>query len=113
MKLLLDTHVFLGIADLGSARLPDEMLNAMTHASAKLYASVASLWEIAIKTRLGKLELWLHPAALVDLCTAASATILPIQAPHVPWSISSRNPERGIRSIASSWRRPTSSRCGS
>ena len=83
MKLLLDTHVFLAIADLGSVKLPDEMLSAMTHASAQLYVSVASLWEIAIKTRLGKLELGLHPAELIDLCTAASATILPIEAQHV------------------------------
>ncbi len=49
----------------------------------EFHVSVASLWEIAIKHRLGKLALSATPAVLPDLIEALGATLLSITAPHV------------------------------
>lgn len=59
MRTLLDTHAFLWFIN-GSDRLTDTARNHMVDLSNELVLSVASLWEIAIKTSIGKLEL-LHP----------------------------------------------------
>ena len=56
MKLRLDSHILLALA---LDRLPEvggEVDRLIQRDDAKLWASVASLWEIAIKTRLGKLD---------------------------------------------------------
>ncbi len=56
MKLLLDTHIFLWFisADL---RLPILFRDAITEPNNTIFLSVASLWEIIIKSNLGKLPL--------------------------------------------------------
>ncbi len=54
MRLLLDTHILLWL--MGSdTRLNVEARSLIRHA-AEVYVSSASVWEIAIKHRLGKLE---------------------------------------------------------
>ncbi len=56
MKILLDTNVFLwAITD--DARLRKAQRSAYSDAANDLYLSVASVWEILIKTGLGKLPL--------------------------------------------------------
>ena len=54
MRLLLDTHIFLWSV-LGSARLPKRAKAAIQDAE-EVFVSAASLWEIAIKRRLGRLD---------------------------------------------------------
>ena len=54
MRLLLDTHVFLW-AVTGSSRLAAAARSQISAAEA-VYVSAASIWEIAIKSRLGKIE---------------------------------------------------------
>jgi PIN domain nuclease of toxin-antitoxin system len=83
MRLLLDTHVFLALVELGSVTLPHRMLNVVSDEQTELVVSVASLWEIAIKERKGKLGIKIPLSALPDLCVAASASILPISSHHV------------------------------
>ena len=56
MKLLLDTHAFLWFAA-GDRRLGRGARQAMEHAEAELHISVASIWELAIKSSLGRLTL--------------------------------------------------------
>ncbi len=54
MRLLLDTHVFLwAITD--DPKLHREARSLLENAS-EVYVSAASIWEIAIKARLGKIE---------------------------------------------------------
>jgi PIN domain nuclease of toxin-antitoxin system len=53
--LLVDTHVLLWHL-LDDPRLPETTLDAVAEAPFAVYASTASLWEIAIKRALGKLE---------------------------------------------------------
>ena len=56
MRLLLDTHVFLWwIADDPRVSLPASKAIAMSEN--EVFLSVASAWEIVVKTRLGKLAL--------------------------------------------------------
>ena len=56
MRLLLDTHVFLWwIA--GDLRLSNKAVKVISEADNRLFLSAASGWEIAIKTKLGKLQI--------------------------------------------------------
>lgn len=54
MRLLLDTHLFIW-AVMDSAKLKPEVRQIILAAS-EVYVSSASIWEIAIKARLGKIE---------------------------------------------------------
>lgn len=56
MNYLLDTHIFLWWI-LDSPLFPQSLQPHFSDASNKLFFSVASGWEIAIKTQLGKLHL--------------------------------------------------------
>ncbi|MGA7876586.1 MAG: type II toxin-antitoxin system VapC family toxin [Desulfoferrobacter sp.] len=56
MRLLLDTHTFLWFI-VGDERLPQVARNMIADIANEVLLSVASLWEIAIKTSLGKLVL--------------------------------------------------------
>jgi PIN domain nuclease of toxin-antitoxin system len=78
MTLLLDTQIMLWWL-LGDARLRKETreLIASTHA----LVSVASVWEVAIKHRSGKLPV--DPVSFRDECLGAGATLLEIKDLHV------------------------------
>jgi len=56
MKYLLDTHVLLWLLQ-DDARLSEPSRRILFDRMSHKYVSVVSLWEIAIKTRIGKLEL--------------------------------------------------------
>ena len=56
MRILLDSHSFLWFIT-GDDRLSNRAKNLITDLSNPVLISVASLWEISIKTALGKLEL--------------------------------------------------------
>lgn len=62
MRLLLDTHAFLWFVA-GDARLSRRARRAMENEEAVLFLSAASVWEMAIKSSLGRLTL---PAPAVD-----------------------------------------------
>lgn len=71
MRLLLDTSVVVPIARLNPQNLDEKIRAAVFESSNVLHVSVVALWEIAIKTRLKKLEtrIALHdlPAYLTEL----------------------------------------------
>jgi PIN domain nuclease of toxin-antitoxin system len=56
MKLILDTHSFLYLID-GNSRLSGTARALIEDSSNEKWISTASLWEMAIKVSLGKLEL--------------------------------------------------------
>ncbi|MFB3893785.1 MAG: type II toxin-antitoxin system VapC family toxin [Phycisphaerae bacterium] len=60
MNLLLDTCSLLW-ASTAPERLSPEATKASNEANAALYVSAASMWEICLKHRLGKLDLPRHP----------------------------------------------------
>ncbi len=78
MRLLLDTHVFLW-AITANRRLKSSTRDLLSRADA-VYVSAASIWEIAIKARLGKLEG--DAAFLVDAIDSSGFHELPVTAQH-------------------------------
>lgn len=75
MRLLLDTHVFLW-AIAGSALLKPKA-RALIESADEVFVSSASIWEIAIKVRLGKLQA--DPEALVSAIVESGFNELPVR----------------------------------
>jgi PIN domain nuclease of toxin-antitoxin system len=74
-------------------RFPD-VQRVLLHATTKGFVSVASLWEIAIKTRLGKLQPGLTLDVIPAYLQGTGLTILPIDIAHV---ITAADPEPETR----------------
>jgi PIN domain nuclease of toxin-antitoxin system len=82
VRLLLDTHVFLWIAA-DPANLSPVALDAIANRSNRTYVSVATAWEIVIKTQSGKLRLPTDPSSYVPSRIAALGfASLPITQDH-------------------------------
>ena len=87
--LLMDTHVFLWFVN-GDTKLAKEMLQAI-ETEEKVWVSVISFWELAIKSSLGKLTLPCPVSQLMKDCAKMNLSILPIKAQHLeqlehlPW----------------------------
>jgi PIN domain nuclease of toxin-antitoxin system len=78
MRLLLDTQVFLW-AVAGSTLLKPAVRRLIESAD-EVYVSAASIWEIAIKARLGKIKA--DPLELTAAIEASGFRELPISATH-------------------------------
>jgi len=78
MRLLLDTHVFLWSVT-ASRQLKAET-RAYLAAAEAVYVSAASIWEIAIKSRLGKIDG--DPGALAGAIDPSGFQELPVTAAH-------------------------------
>lgn len=78
MRLLLDTHIFLW-AVAGSPRLKPAA-RRLIEAAEQVYVSAASIWEVAIKAQLGKIEA--DPQALTDAIAASGFVELGVRATH-------------------------------
>jgi len=78
MRLLLDTHIFLW-AVTGSVSLKVKTRKTIEAAEA-VFVSAASIWEIAVKTRLGKIDA--DPDVLVAAIDESGFIELPVRAAH-------------------------------
>jgi PIN domain nuclease of toxin-antitoxin system len=78
MRLLLDTHIFLW-AVAGSPLLKAATRRLISNADA-VYVSAASIWEIAIKARMGKIDV--APAELAAAIDSSGFVELPVSAVH-------------------------------
>jgi len=82
MRILLDTHIWLwALAD--SAAIPPTLRDRLRSKRDTFFISAASAWDIAVKARLGRLRLPIHPraflrAAIRDLPVAE----LPVSVAH-------------------------------
>lgn len=83
MRLLLDTHVLLALLDGEVGSLGRKVEKAVTDGDNDLWASIASLWELAIKSRLGKLPLPVSRQRLPAALDALRISVLEITADHV------------------------------
>lgn len=81
MRLLLDSQILLAIAHDRSASLPaiHAQLQLPTNT---LFVSAASLWEIAIKYRLGKLKLPRSPTTMPVFFQSLGYVLLPVDHRH-------------------------------
>ncbi len=78
MKYLLDTHAFLWAAG-DSAKLPTKVKLALAAPTNEVFVSAVTFWEIAIKHRLGKLDLvGLRQEDLVDVAARLRFVTLPL-----------------------------------
>jgi PIN domain nuclease of toxin-antitoxin system len=78
MRLLLDTHILIWLMQ------GDEQLSPHAHAlvdgATEVFVSTASIWEVAIKWRVGKMEE--DPEELVATIAKAGLVELPVRARH-------------------------------
>jgi PIN domain nuclease of toxin-antitoxin system len=82
MKLLLDAHTFLWLVE-GSPNLGNAARSALADPANDLFLSVATIWELAIKTASRKLVLSNPLDTFVGKWTTAyQLTLLPIDASH-------------------------------
>ena len=81
MRLLLDTHAFLWFVT-GSGRLSARARRALEADDAELVLSAASVWEMAIKAKLGRLTLPAGVEEYIAEKVAEGFVVLPIEWPH-------------------------------
>jgi PIN domain nuclease of toxin-antitoxin system len=75
-QFLLDTHTFIWLTE-DSPSLPDD-LREMIDAANLVYVSIASLWEISIKLKLGKLSLKQSYESIGSAIANSDILLLPI-----------------------------------
>ncbi|NEP29031.1 type II toxin-antitoxin system VapC family toxin [Moorena sp. SIO3I6] len=73
---LLDTHAFIWLSE-NDPNLPNK-LRDMIDAADRVYLSIASLWEIAIKLNLGKLSLQRSYQTIESELQSSDISLLPI-----------------------------------
>lgn len=78
MRLLLDTHVFLWAV--AGSRLLKPAARRVIQSADEVYVSAASIWEVAVKARLGKIDA--DPEALARAIEASGFVELPVRAAH-------------------------------
>jgi PIN domain nuclease of toxin-antitoxin system len=87
MRLLLDTHILLVFVERGAAGLPAAVAALLSNPDSEYHLSAASLWEIAIKWRLGKLALTPSLSALPELLDGLGIRIVAIDERHALASV--------------------------
>ena len=90
MRLLFDTNVVLAVAWENYSRIPDAIASLLRSEIVSPCISVASLWEIAIKWRLGKLDLPMPPDQFENFAARMDMEIVQVTAKHAvvevdPW----------------------------
>lgn len=81
MKLLLDTHAFIWFVE-NDESLPASLKIQIEDTDNEIFISIVSLWEIAIKTSLGKLEMAIDLPTIIDKIEENGFVMLPIFPEH-------------------------------
>lgn len=81
MNYLLDTHALIWFVE-GDAKLPQRIRALISDPSNDIWVSHASIWEIAIKTALSKIQLSLSLSGLEQFLTTHNFSALPTRFPH-------------------------------
>jgi PIN domain nuclease of toxin-antitoxin system len=82
MLILLDTHILITVTSGEGDRLPPFMQEAIRSERNAVFASVLSLWELAIKHRLGKLPLSCPLEDWPAVLSASAISLMDIVALH-------------------------------
>jgi len=82
MNLLLDTHTFIWFLN-GDIQLPTPIKDLISDTSNRCLLSIASIWEIAIKSSLKKLELQGDFKQIVEFLDDNDIEVLPITFEHI------------------------------
>jgi len=78
MSFLLDTHALIWYFE-DSAELPQRIALLIDNPSYPKFISIVSLWEIAIKLSLGKLDMQLSFDDLIDAIESSDLSVIPIK----------------------------------
>ena len=81
-NLLIDTQSFIWFAE-NNPKLPTYVRNIMEDEKYNLFISIASLWEIVIKSSLGKLELKKDISEIINGVSKSGFSILQIGLQHL------------------------------
>lgn len=81
---LIDTNalIILMYGEVADGKLTKQGMEAMLSAE-KLYVSIVSLWEIAIKVKLNKLQIRSTIEQIEENCLSQGVEILPLKAAHI------------------------------
>jgi PIN domain nuclease of toxin-antitoxin system len=82
MRLLLNTHILLALVERRMGGLPNGVQALLKDPNNEHHLSAASLWEIAIKWRLGKLRLRPSLLTLPELLDGLGIAIVPVNEHH-------------------------------
>lgn len=83
MKLLIDTHVLLWLAG-DSENLSKKATSLILDEENSLFLSFASIWEIQIKSQLGKLDITrLIPDLIEEQCQSNDIKLLEVKLQHI------------------------------
>lgn len=81
MRLLVDTHVLLwAIAE--PERIPASIRDRLESSDNEVFFSAASIWEVAIKQQIGRLNLPVTPEDLAEAAVRMGFEELPVTAAH-------------------------------
>ncbi|MBC8012803.1 MAG: type II toxin-antitoxin system VapC family toxin [Methyloceanibacter sp.] len=83
MRVLLDTHIVLCLLRRSLETDFPRLASILSGSQTASFVSVATFWEIAIKTRLGKLDPGMPLEDIAGYLQAIGATALSIEIPHV------------------------------
>jgi len=82
MSYLLDTHALIWYFE-DSKDIPAKITNIIDNPTNHKFISVVSLWEIAIKSNIGKLNMQLPLDEFLDVIASSELTILPINSEYL------------------------------
>jgi PIN domain nuclease of toxin-antitoxin system len=82
MKILLDTHAIIWFIN-GDIQLPQKSIQIIKDIKIKCYISIASIWEIAIKISLGKLEINGGFDEILKIMKKFEIELLPVTFEHI------------------------------
>lgn len=82
MRILLDTHAFLWFYS-GDEKLSNNARTLIADSANACFLSIASVWEVGIKTSIGKLELRVDFEGLASFMAANRMALLPITFGHI------------------------------
>lgn len=87
MRLLLDTHILVALTRPHRRELTSEIIAVLAAPANESFVSAASLWEIAIKSRLKKLDVDVPLDDLADFFQAIDMGLLAIDHRHAVWAL--------------------------
>ncbi len=80
MQILLDTHILIWLVE-NPAHLSQKTLDVLMDIKNKVYYSLGSIWEIAIKSSIGRIDIDIY--LLVETLEQNDIKPLPINIPHI------------------------------
>lgn len=82
MRILLDTHAFIWFVE-DDEQLPFAVKNKIEDIENEIFLSIASLWEMAIKMQLKKLNISKSIEDVIELTSQNNFQLLPILPSHI------------------------------